>query len=82
MNEWISVDDKMPEIDFSKEKYDWRVNVLAATDYGKVIYVTYSSNGYAKTENGALPRFEWMGKICPFKITHWMPLPAAPEVKP
>jgi len=51
MSEWISVDDKMPEIDFAKEKYDWRVNVLAATASGGVIYVTYSicKNGKGRT---------------------------------
>ena len=81
MSEWISVKERLPEIDMESAVYERCVNVIAATRMGRVIYVSYISNGYAKTQKGREPRFEWMGKICPFDITHWMPLPEPPACK-
>ena len=81
MSEWISTEERLPEIDMEAAAHDRHVNVLAATKTGSVIFVQYISNGYAKTAKGREPRFEWMGRICPFNLTHWMPLPEPPECK-
>ena len=78
MDEWVSVEERLPDIDMTAPAYARCVECLAATDAGHVVFVRYVSNGYAATEKGRAPRFEWHDKICPFKLTHWMPLPPAP----
>jgi hypothetical protein len=77
---WISVDERLPEIDYSNPAYARGVKVLAAwgNDPGNVAEMEYRSNAYAKTEKGRLPRFEWQGRVSPWTVTHWMPLPEAP----
>lgn len=79
MSEWISVEDQLPEIDFSRSKCWWRVCVIA-TDGKSVKELRYVSNGHAKTEKGRKPRFEdSTGRIAIMKPTHWMPLPEPPH---
>lgn len=78
MSEWIKCSDRMPEIDFSKSEYSWYVNALV-TDGKCVTYMTYISNGYAKTEKGKKPRWEYFDRIAHFEPTHWMPLPPPPK---
>lgn len=76
---WIPVVERLPDIDYSAPTYKWYKNVIGAWD-GGVAEVKYAANGYAKTEKGKAPRFEWNGRICPFEITHWMPLPDRPDI--
>lgn len=65
--EWIKCSERMPEVGMS---------VLMYRGYG-VIAGRYTSNKYAKTEKGRIPRFENFHGI-QHDITHWMPLPEPP----
>ncbi len=65
--EWIKFDDAI-----DKGKY------LVCTDTGIVTEMSYTWNSLAKTERGRAPRWEWHGRLSPWTITHYMPLPAPP----
>ena len=75
---WIPVSERLPEIDESKPMYLRDVRLIAAWD-GGMAEMCYRRNYYAKTEKGRQPRFEWQGRVSPWKVTHWRPLPAPPE---
>lgn len=72
---WIPVEERLPEISEASPKE----RVLAAIDGGRVHELTYSINIHARTARGRSPRWMWQGVICFWKVTHWMPLPKAPE---
>lgn len=78
MSEWISVDDRLPDL---SEKPNWMRSeeVIVATRKGSVMHAFWSSNGYAKTERGRRPRWERGDRILEADITHWMPLPEPPK---
>jgi hypothetical protein len=78
---WINVAERLPEICFSAPEYRRYVRCLTATKYGWVAQMDYKSNGYAKTERGRKPRWEYCGRISQWDVTHWMPLPAHPSPK-
>ena len=69
MSEWISVETRLPENG---------QNVIVSDGQKLVTQMQYYKNIYAKTERGRIPRFEWMGRISPWTITHWMELPPPP----
>lgn len=68
MQNWIKCSERMPEIGTS---------VLMYRGYG-VIAGYYTSNKYAKTEKGRLPRFESFNGI-QLGVTHWQPFPEPPQ---
>lgn len=78
--QWVSVEDRLPEIDYTKPRHGWRVPVIACWggSSNNVAEMAYTANGYAKTERGRKPRFEWQGRISPWNVTHWQPLPLPP----
>ncbi|ELY4532930.1 DUF551 domain-containing protein [Cronobacter sakazakii] len=55
-----------------------RGTYLVCTKNRQVIPMQYTWNEYAKTERGKAPRFEYMGRISPWEITHYMHLPEPP----
>lgn len=69
--EWISVSERLPE----KEGY----------------YITFtlcSNNGviplkfvFTTVRGQKVKRWEWNGRISPWVVTHWMPLPEPPKMK-
>lgn len=69
---WIFIDNENPVMPEVQQK------VIVFTDYGIVTEMTYRSNVYAATEKGKIPRFEWHGKISPWLVIAWMPLPSPP----
>ena len=79
--EWFSVTEKLPEIDFSAPAYARRVIVLVHWGNApeNVAQMVYISQAYAKTEKGRRPRFEWQGRVSPWDITHWAPMPLFEE---
>lgn len=83
-SQWISVDERLPEIDYSKASYERRVTCLVTTEAGWVAEMVYESNGGAKTERGRAPRWIWQGRVSPWRIIAWQPLPAPymPQVEP
>lgn len=80
MSEWISVEDRLPEIDMNEPEYARCVGVIAwSKDWKQPRQLIYKSNGYAKTEKGREPRWEEMRGCLAFGIpSHWMPLPEPP----
>lgn len=72
---WIPVEERLPEINDPKPSS----RVLAAVEGGRVFELEFGMNVYAKTEKGRAPRWKWNGMICPWKVTHWQPLPAPPS---
>lgn len=65
--EWISVTDRLPEQD---------VSFLAVTDCGGDIYISTMRLPVLISKNSKPD-----GDFIRERVTHWMPLPAAPEVK-
>lgn len=74
--EWISCDERMPELDNSSQ-YSC-VKVICATENDKVLPLTYQKS---MLDGKEVRRWEYTwGKIydgCP--ITHWMPFPNPPK---
>lgn len=66
--EWIKFSDPI-----DKGRY------IVCTSNGVVTEMLYNWNMHAKTEKGRSPRWEWNGKISPWTVTHYMPLPSPPE---
>ena len=64
--QWISVEDQLPNHDAGK----WSNPVIALSDIGLVFRLSYCG-GWQRTGD-----FMSTGSS---KVTHWMPLPAAPE---
>ncbi|HAI51366.1 DUF551 domain-containing protein [Atlantibacter hermannii] len=53
-------------------------NYLVCTERQHVTEMKYTWHANAKTKKGSAPRFEWMGRVSPWEITHYMPLPEPP----
>ena len=64
--QWISVEDQLPNHDAGK----WSDPVIALSDVGLVFRLSYCG-GWQRTGD-----FMSTGSS---KVTHWMPLPSAPE---
>lgn len=80
MSAWISVEDRLPDIDLNAPGYDQNVRVLAAISSKHVREIRYERNAYAKTERGRAPRWaETDGRLVHSAVTHWMPLPEPPK---
>lgn len=76
MSEWISVNDRLPELSGSCN----RANVICATDSGDVRQMVYIRHILARTEKGRKPRWEEViGQLAWSTVTHWMPLPDHPS---
>lgn len=68
VQEWISVDDRLPE-----ENHDGSVNAVLVTD-GFVQHMAYFARGeWRFAESGEIKEPMW------YSITHWMPLPEPPK---
>lgn len=75
LNEWISVEEKLPESIVNK--------VLVYCENGYIGYGHYEKYQGEETwynlESGE-PFSSWNWQNCsPYKVTHWMPLPEAPD---
>lgn len=53
-------------------------NYLVSTESKSVMEMTYTWNIHAQTRRGGAPRWEWKGRISPWKITHYMKMPEPP----
>lgn len=79
MNEWIDVNERMPE--FPEGAYP-SVHVIVARRYANGVFVVgeaaWCANRNARTAKARIPRWERGGRIYE-GVTHWQPLPAPPE---
>lgn len=73
---WIPVSERLPEFPDGKNS----VRCICYTG-NFVTSLEWCRNVYAKTERGKAPRWEWDGRISPWIVTHWKPLPK-PPLKP
>jgi len=79
MSEWISVNERLPEIPADAPPFRRYVQVLATWGDGtQVAEMWWRGNPYAKTEKGQQARFMWQGRNSPWTVTYWMPMPAGP----
>lgn len=81
--EWISVKDRLPEIDYAKRKC---FSIVLATDGNKVLQVHFRQL-FQKNKKGDMRLtgyiFHTFCSKCTDgdefkKVTHWMPLPPSP----
>lgn len=82
MPEWISVNDRMPEIslDPNASYSSHRAKVIVATESGDVRSMIYTWNQFAKRERDRLPRWEEVyNRLAGDVVTHWMPFPEHPN---
>ena len=79
-NEWVSVEERLPEDDVSEHKVQIAVLVLTDRETVKIKNRTYHPEKfyYGKFYPG---RWDW-GTFNDDRITHWMLLPAPPDRRP
>ena len=79
--DWISVEDRLPEIDTTRPSYEWHVAVITRTASGHVGEMRYTINASAKTERGRKPQWKAPdgNRMAWCQPTHWMPLPPPPK---
>jgi hypothetical protein len=78
-SEWISVDERLPEDVYGKDRK--QITVLVCTKSGRVSTSSRVRMMQCNRETWELEYtdvFEWSGQIAK-KVTHWMPLPEAPK---
>lgn len=71
IQEWISVEERLPD-----EDGDY-ITMTNASGKGKgVLFHRYETN-YVRGKE--LRRWYWNGRLTPWIVTHWMPLPQPPK---
>ena len=66
---WISVKDRLPKTD--KEYYS-RKTYIVSTVHGYVLAMEYVNK---PIRGKMVERWEWNGRISPWEVTYWMPMP-------
>lgn len=74
--EWISVKDRLPEIEGNR--LPRRIGCLVVANTGKPT-VTFMAYEKAMVKKRVVFRWRWKNRISPWKVTHWMPLPEPPK---
>ncbi len=74
---WVPVAERLPEIDSNPPSYGKRHAYLAVCDADKPT-VTELDWESIKLREKLVGRWKWNGRLCPWKVTHWMPLPEPP----
>ena len=75
-NEWVSVEERLPEDDVSEHKVQIAVLVLTDRETVKIKNRTYHPEKFCYGKFYP-ERWDW-GTFNDDRITHWMPLPAPP----
>ena len=76
-NEWVSVDERLPEDDVSEHKVQIAVLVLTDRETVKIKNRTYHPEKFYYGKFYP-ERWDW-GTFNDDRITHWMPLPKSPK---
>lgn len=72
---WVSVDDRLPEI--PEGGYGVMCNVMVDNcSSTKVMSLSYEKN---TVRGKTVCRWKWFGRISPWNVTHWKPLPEPPK---
>lgn len=73
---WVSVGDRMPEVE--RKKYPSRIGCLVVADASKptVMFMEYERTFVRAKE---VFRWKWNDRISTWNVTHWMPLPEPPR---
>ncbi|WP_411750023.1 DUF551 domain-containing protein [Serratia marcescens] len=66
MSEWIKCSERMPR----------HGETVLFTSNGRVMAGTYDDGRYLQRPVG---KWKWLGRVYSLPVTHWMPLPAAPN---
>lgn len=72
--EWISVNDKLPT-----DEDSWRYFICMTTATGRSKGVIPMRWDVTKVRGKIVRRWKWEGRISPWEVTHWMPLPDPPK---
>lgn len=77
-NKWISVKDKLPEIDTTQPFYRHHTCVIAC--WGPSIHNIGEMEYTLDVVRGKeIKRFKWNGKLSPWNVLYWKPFPKPPE---
>ena len=79
-NEWVSVEERLPEDDAPEHKVQITVLVLTDRETVKIKNRTYRPERFYYGKFYP-ERWDW-GTFNDDRITHWMPLPAPPDRRP
>ena len=75
---WVAVSERLPEIPKDGPSYAQEVKVIAC--WGDRIENTAEMRYCRRKVRGKeVYRFEWMGKISPWKVNYWMEFPKPPN---
>lgn len=75
---WVSVDNRLPEIPKDSPSYMQEVKVIACwgKEMNNVAQMSYCKRSVRGKD---VYRFEWNGRISPWKIDYWMEFPKPPN---
>lgn len=80
--EWISVDERLPEDELSEEHKKKTIKVLVAIKAKNGITIRTQERFLDYTySNGGERQSYWTWRFSRGEVTHWMPLPEPPKVK-
>ena len=80
--EWISVDERLPEDDLPKEHKKKTIKVIVAIKAKNGITIRTQERFLDYTySNGGERKSYWHWRFSHGEVTHWMPLPEPPKMK-
>ena len=77
MSEWISVEDRLPDVDGS-----YIVMTIKSWEPGREPFRVMVMEFETREINGkTVKRWKWGDKASMWRVSHWMPLSKSPEVE-
>lgn len=82
MSNWISVEDRLPEIDYQNVLVFCYGGNIQTTKFhsDRFIFKWEKANCYTRKSFGKYSGHFMLCHESGYKVTHWMPLPATPEL--
>lgn len=78
MGSWVSVSERLPKIPKGGPSYAQEVKVIACWG-DRNEFMAEMRYCRRKVRGKEVYRFEWMGKISPWKVNYWMEFPKPPN---